>query len=248
MSAGSVAGVDADRFEDRGDDVDEESAVDDVAAVFWDMDGTLVDSEKLWTVALYGAVDWLGGTLTPEQRSALVGANMAVTSRSLLEASGKPADDAAVAEVSDWIRNRIKTLFADAIPWRDGARDALLAVRAAGVPSALVTSTERELTELALRTIGHDMFDVTVCGDEVDGLNKPHPEPYLRAARLLGVDPARCVAVEDSPVGAESAAAAGCTVLVVPHEVPVQPGRRRVFRSSLVGVDVPTLAELARSV
>ncbi|EID56196.1 HAD family hydrolase [Saccharomonospora xinjiangensis] len=224
--------------------MDRPSVVDGVAAVLWDMDGTLVDSEKLWDVALYEAAEWLGGTLTPAQRATLVGANMAATCRYLLEVNGIPAHDAAVAEVADWVRVRTKEIFADALPWRDGARDALLAVRAAGVPSALVTSTEREITELALRTIGAGMFDITVCGDEVDGLNKPHPEPYLRAARALGVDPARCVAVEDSPVGAESAAAAGCTVLVVPNEVPVPPGRRRVFRSSLVGVDVATLASL----
>jgi HAD superfamily hydrolase (TIGR01509 family) len=235
-------------IENRGDDVDEVSAVDEIAAVLWDMDGTLVDSEKLWTVALYEAVEWLGGTLTTDQRAALVGSNMTATCRELLRVTGKPVDDEAVAEVAQWIRTRVKTLFADEIPWREGANEALLAVREAGVPSALVTSTERDITELALRTIGHDKFDVTVCGDEVDGLNKPNPEPYLRAARLLGVDPARCVAVEDSPVGAESAVAAGCTVLVVPHEVPVPPGRRRVFRSSLVGVDVPTLTALARSV
>lgn len=227
--------------------MDEESAVDDVAAVFWDMDGTLVDSEKLWDIALHGAAEWLGGALTPQQRATLVGANMTVTSRYLLEVTGHPVAEQAVTEVADWIRARIKTLFADELPWREGARDALVAVRAAGIPSALVTSTERPLTELALRTIGAELFDATVCGDEVDGLNKPHPEPYLRAARLLGVDPTRCVAVEDSPVGAESAAAAGCTVLVVPNEVAVPPGPRRVFRSSLVGVDATVLADMLRT-
>lgn len=227
--------------------MDRLSAVDEVAAVLWDMDGTLVDSEKLWDVALYEAAEWLGGSLSPEQRATLVGSNMIVTCRYLLEVAGKPVDDAAVAEVADWVRARTKEMFVEELPWRAGAHDALVAVSAAGVPSALVTSTERELTELALRTIGAEKFDVIVCGDEVDGLNKPHPEPYLRAARALGVDPARCVAVEDSPVGADSAAAAGCTVLVVPNEVPVPPGRRRVFRSSLVGIDAATLAELVRS-
>ncbi len=223
------------------------SAVDGVAAVFWDMDGTLVDSEKLWDIALHGAAERLGGELTPAQRATLVGTNMTLTSRYLLEVTGHPVDDRSAAEVAEWIRDRTRTLFADELPWREGARDALVAVREAGIPSALVTSTERPLTELALRTIGAELFDTTVCGDEVDGLNKPHPEPYLRAARLLGVDPTHCVAVEDSPVGAESAAAAGCTVLVVPNEVDVPPGPRRVFRSSLVGVDATVLNEVLRT-
>jgi beta-phosphoglucomutase-like phosphatase (HAD superfamily) len=89
--------------------------------------------------------------------------------------------------------------------------------------------------------IGRDFFDVVVCGDEVDGKTKPLPEPYLRAARLLGVDPGACVAIEDSPTGTASAVAAGCSVLVVPCEVEVEPGERRVLRESLVGLDMALL-------
>ncbi|QWF85466.1 Phosphorylated carbohydrates phosphatase [Amycolatopsis sp. CA-230715] len=221
------------------------SVVDRPAAVLWDMDGTLVDSEKLWDVALYEAAESLGGTLSEEQRLTLVGSNMDATASYLLEVvTGQEPTPAAIAEMGEWIRQRTANLFEGALPWRPGAREALAAVRAAGLPSALVTSTERALTELALNTIGREFFDVTVCGDEVDGLNKPLPEPYLRAARLLGVDPARCVAVEDSPPGTESAVAAGCTVLVVPNDVPVEPGERRVFRSSLAGVDVAAFGAL----
>lgn len=220
------------------------SATDGLAAVLWDMDGTLVDSEKLWDIALYEAAEWLGGTLTEQQRLTLVGSNMTATARYLLKVTGHAVTDEAISRTGAWIRARTADLFAGALPWRPGARDALAAVRASGLRTALVTSTERALTELALDTIGREFFDATVCGDEVDGQNKPLPEPYLRAARLLGVEPARCVAVEDSPPGAESAVAAGCTVLVVPNDVPVDPGPRRVFRASLVGVDATVLAEI----
>ncbi|PXY30193.1 HAD family hydrolase [Prauserella endophytica] len=219
--------------------------MDGPAAVLWDMDGTLVDSEKLWDVALYEAAGWLGGDLTTEQRASLVGSNMDTTTRFLLSVAGKDVTPRAIAEVSRWIRERTATLFADELPWRPGAREALAAICSAGIPCGLVTSTERALTELALNTIGREFFAVTVCGDEVDGLNKPHPEPYLRAARLLGADPESCVAVEDSPVGTESAVAAGCTVLVVPNDVPVEPGVRRTFRSSLVGLDALSVADVA---
>ncbi|VVJ19236.1 HAD family hydrolase [Amycolatopsis camponoti] len=218
--------------------------MDGLTAVLWDMDGTLVDSEKLWDVALYETAEALGGKLSEEQRMTLVGSNMDDTSAYLLEVVGRPVTPEAVASTGEQIRRRTAGLFDDALPWRPGAREALAAVREAGLRSALVTSTERALTELALNTIGRDFFDVTVCGDEVDGLNKPHPRPYLKGAELLGVDPARCVAVEDSPPGTESAVAAGCTVLVIPNDVPVEPGERRVFRDSLVGVDVPALAAL----
>ncbi|HEV7973776.1 MAG TPA: HAD family phosphatase [Amycolatopsis sp.] len=223
------------------------SAKDGPAAVLWDMDGTLVDSEKLWDVALYETAEAMGSKLSEAQRSTLVGSNMDATATYLLEVAGREVTPHAVAEIGQSIRERTAGLFDDELPWRPGAREALTAVRDAGIPSALVTSTERSLTELALNTIGREFFTVTVCGDEVDGLNKPHPRPYLLAAELLGVDPARCVAVEDSPPGTESAAAAGCVVLVVPNDVPVEAGERRVFRSSLVGVDVAALAELVKA-
>lgn len=206
------------------------------AAVLWDMDGTLVDSEKIWDVALAEAAQRLGGELTAAQRAELVGSNMAATSRRLLEIAGHGVTDEAAGEVADRMRERTAELFSGPLPWRPGAREMLEALRVDGVACALVTSTERALTELALDTIGREFFAVTVCGDEVDGRNKPDPEPYLRAARLLGVDPAACVAVEDSPVGAASAEGAGCAVLVVEAEVPVGPGPRRTFRSSLAGV------------
>ncbi|GAA1193393.1 HAD family hydrolase [Prauserella alba] len=217
------------------------------AAVLWDMDGTLVDSEKLWDVVLAEGAQRLGGELTAAERTALVGSNMAATSRRLLELAGLAVTDEAADEVADWMRGRTAELFSGALPWRPGAREALETLRAAGVPCALVTSTERGLTELALNTIGREFFAATVCGDEVDGKNKPHPEPYLRAARLLGVDPVACVAVEDSPVGATSAEEAGCAVLVVEADVPVERSPGRTFRPSLVGVDTGALSRLIRS-
>ncbi len=89
----------------------------------------------------------------------------------------------------DWLHAFTGELFEDGLPWCDGARDLLDALAAAGVPMALVTNTRRALTEKALNSIGRHYFSVTVCGDEVtDG--KPAPDPYLRAAELLGMDPA----------------------------------------------------------
>ncbi len=222
----------------------EPSTLDGLAAVLWDMDGTLVDSEKLWDVALYEAVESLGGTLSEEQRLSLVGSNMDDTARFLLEVCERPVSAESVAEMGEWIRRRTANLFDDALPWRPGAQETLELLRAEGVPMALVTSTERSLTELALNTIGREYFAATVCGDEVDGLNKPHARPYQLGAELLGVPASRCVAIEDSPPGAASAAAAGCAVLVIPNDVVVEPGERLVFRPSLVGLDVPALTAL----
>jgi beta-phosphoglucomutase-like phosphatase (HAD superfamily) len=96
-----------------------------------------------------------------------------------------------------------------------------------------------------LAALPEGTFTAVVTGDAVT-VGKPHPEPYLTAAALLGVDPRACVAIEDSNTGATSAEAAGCTVLVVPNHVPVLAGERRVFRDTLVGLDAATLRGLAR--
>ncbi|MEU5692213.1 HAD family phosphatase [Actinosynnema sp. NPDC020468] len=213
-------------------------------AVLWDMDGTLLDSEKLWDIPLREFTEKLGGTLSHATRQAMVGSNTLTTMTLLFAEVGVEPTDADLRDGGEWIKRRTEEVFRAGLPWRPGAPEALRAVRDSGIPMALVTSTERGLTEVALDTIGRHLFDITVCGDEVDGLNKPLPEPYLRAARSLGVDPTRCVAVEDSPTGVRSAVAAGCTVLVVPCDVPVPEGERRVFRETLEGVDRATLAGL----
>ena len=217
-----------------------------IEAVLWDMDGTLLDSEKLWDIPLTEFVAGLGGELSVATREAMVGSNVPTTMRLLYAEVGLEPTERELADGAAWIDARMAGIFAGELVWRPGAPEALRTVRDSGVPTALVTSTERGLTDLALKTIGREFFDVTVCGDEVDGLNKPHPEPYLRAAKLLGVDPARCVAIEDSPTGVASAVAAGCTVLVVPCEVAVEPGERRVFRTALTGLDPAELAALLR--
>jgi HAD superfamily hydrolase (TIGR01509 family) len=218
---------------------------DTPAAVLWDLDGTLLDSEKLWDIPLYELTEKLGGQLSTETRQAMVGTNVPVTLRLLFAEVGitHPGEEQLV-DAAAWVERRMTEVFRQDLPWRPGAAAALATVRATGLPMALVTSTERTLTEIALDTIGRHLFDVTVCGDEVDGRNKPLPEPYLKACRMLAVEPTECVAVEDSPTGVASAVAAGCTVLVVPCEVEVEPGERRVFRTSLEGLTVADLTAL----
>ncbi|APU14883.1 hypothetical protein UA75_14210 [Actinoalloteichus sp. GBA129-24] len=214
-----------------------------LAAVFWDMDGTLLDSEKLWAIALEQTAAELGGVISAEARAAMVGSNMSNSMGILLGDLGLPVTPESVASAGTRVADLTRELFRTDLLWRPGAQEALHAVHDAGVPMALVTSTIRSLGEVALKTVGSELFAAAVFGDEVPH-NKPHPAPYLQAAAALGVNPADAVAVEDSPVGVASAVAAGCTVLVVPCEVPVESGERRVLRESLVGVDPVLLSEL----
>ncbi|WP_009473530.1 HAD family phosphatase [Rhodococcus sp. JVH1] len=218
-------------------------AFDGLAGVLWDMDGTLLDSEKMWDVAVRELSLHLGGPMTEETRLKTIGASSANALGVIFDALGLDRDPVALAEAKEWMFTRVEELFGDGIPWRPGAHAALQTVRAHGLRSALVTNTERRLTERALETLGRHHFDHSVCGDEVPA-GKPHPDPYLRGAELLGLDPSQCLAIEDSPTGAASAQAAGCVVLVVPCEIAVADGPGRVFRDSLEGLTGADLAEV----
>ncbi|GLW28080.1 HAD family hydrolase [Actinoplanes regularis] len=211
--------------------------------MLFDMDGTLVDSEKLWGVALEDLAVHAGGRLSAAARLAMVGNSMPVSMAIFREDLGQP--DRPYAEDAAWLTERVAELFADGLVWRPGARELLLAVRAAGVPTALVTSTGRRLAEVALKTLGAENFDVSVCGDEVRA-PKPDPEPYLTAARMLGVPIAECVAIEDSPSGVASAVASGAVVVAVPSDVALPSADGVHLRSSLAGVDLAHLAALHR--
>ncbi|MDQ2737431.1 MAG: HAD family phosphatase, partial [Actinomycetota bacterium] len=191
-------------------------------AVLFDMDGTLTDSEKLWSVALDQTAADLGGVLSEQTRHAMVGHDMVQSIRMFLDDIGS---DRPAPEVSALLSRHTAALFSQPMPWRPGAARLLAEVRAAGLATALVTATHRELVDMALNTLGQDTFDAVVPGDEVDS-NKPDPAPYLRAMEMLELAPADCVAIEDSPNGSLSAVRAGVPVLVVPSEteVPAAPG------------------------
>jgi HAD superfamily hydrolase (TIGR01509 family) len=203
------------------------------------MDGTLVDSEKLWDVSLAELYRKLGGEISDETRAALVGSSAENTMRTVYADLGLEPDPAAMAASNRWLHDYTGELFASSgLPWCAGARELLEAVAAEGVPMALVTNTQRALTEQALESIGRLFFAATVCGDEVPQ-GKPAPDSYRRAADLLDLDPQQCLAVEDSATGATAAETAGCPVLVVPNDVavPASPRRRHVTSLREVGVE-----------
>lgn len=205
-----------------------------VQAVLWDMDGTLVDTEEYWIAAEYDIATTYDGTWNEDHARALVGADLLDAGRYIREHAGI---DLTPEQIVDELLDRVVAQISKNIPWRPGARELLAALNAAGIPCALVTMSWRRFAEPVVAALPPDSFQVIVTGDDVSH-GKPHPEPYLEAARRLGVDPTRCVAIEDSPTGAASATAAGCVVVGVPNvvEVPAAPGR--ILLGSLTELDV----------
>jgi len=198
-------------------------------AVMFDMDGLLIDSEPLWLEAETAVMARLGADWTTADQAQLLGGSLVRTVRYLLGKATRPASPGQVAE---WLMTRVTELIRDrGVPLRPGARKLLAEVAAAGLPHALVTSSERGFMDAVLARTGL-RFDVRVCADDVS-MTKPDPEPYLLAAKLLGADPARCVALEDSPNGVASAQAAGCRVIAVPSLIPIEPAPGRTVVRSL---------------
>ena len=209
-------------------------------AVLFDMDGTLVDSEKLWDISLAALYKELGGTLSQDVRVSMVGGSAEDTIRTVYTDLGLEQDPSAMADSDRWLHDYTAQLFDGGLPWCDGARELLEALAAEGTPMALVTNTQRALTDRALNSIGHHYFSATVCRDEVPR-GKPAPDAYQRAAALLGLQPDSCLAIEDSVTGTTAAEDAGCPVLVVPNDVAVPRGPRRRHISSLADVGVADL-------
>jgi HAD superfamily hydrolase (TIGR01509 family) len=207
-------------------------------AVAFDMDGLLVDSEPLWFQAESAVMARLQGSWAPEDQDALLGGSMATTVAYLLNKGTRPVAPAAVAS---WLLDAMVDLLRAAPPpVLPGAVELVEEVRAAGLPYALVTSSEPEVVEAILDHVDVQ-FPVVVCAADV-ARAKPDPEGYLLAAAKLGAEPGQCIALEDSVNGVQAAEAAGYRAVAVPSVIPVPARSGRVVLESLDGV---TLAQLA---
>jgi HAD superfamily hydrolase (TIGR01509 family) len=209
--------------------------------VLFDMDGLLVDTEPLWFEVETTVMARLGGQWDPADQQNLIGGSLARSVDYLLSKAARPASRETVAR---WmVGGMVELLDSRPIAALPGARRLVAEVAAAGVPYALVTSSERVVMEAVLRQL-KVTFPVIVTGDDV-AATKPDPEPYRQAAARLGADPRRCAAIEDSPNGVASAQAAGCLTIAVPNLVPIPPGPGRLVVGSLTELSLDRLRELA---
>lgn len=211
------------------------------AAVLWDCDGTLVDSEKYWIAEERALVAEHGGTWSHTDAQALVGNDLLTSGAYIRDHGPVPMEP---AEIVALLIRGVRRRLAEDVPWRPGVLRLRAEIAAAGIPQALVTMSYASVVDGVLDLLGGPGMPgfATVVTGEVVERGKPDPEPYLTAAQRLGVDARSCVAIEDSRTGGVSAAAAGCAVLVTPNAVPVASARPWEVVADL---STTTLADLA---
>jgi len=210
------------------------------AAVLWDMDGTLVDTEPYWIAEERSLVEQHGGVWTDEHAYQLVGNDLMVSAEYILAHSPILLTP---VEVVNELLSGVVARVAEHVPWRPGARELLASLVAQGVPCALVTMSWESLATAVVKNLPRGSFAAVITGDVVSH-GKPHPEPYLAAARLLGADLGACIAIDDSPPGVASAVAAGIPTIAVPHRVPVPETIGAVQISTLAGLEPRDLLRL----
>lgn len=212
-----------------------------LAAVLFDMDGTLVDTERLWWDATAAVAASIGRPLTAEDEPAVTGRPVAYTADYLESTSDNDFSGAPLeASLEEAFAVRVQAQLVA----QPGAVELLTTLADKGIPTAIVSASPRRIVDMVTHALGPRLFTTTVAVEDT-AETKPSPDPYQRAASLLGADPSACVAVEDTEIGARAAESAGCAVLVVPSGGQAIDGSpRRTLRATLEGVDVGELASL----
>lgn len=204
------------------------------AAVLWDMDGTIVDTEHFWVDSAAEIIlehvpeagpDHLDGLESLVGMALLDGAQV-------IRSYGvdRPLEEIVDLQLDLVLQKAAREPFV----WRPGAVELLSALAAEGIPLALVTMSYRAFADEVVSALAASPFDVVVTGDDVER-GKPFPDAYLRAARLLDVNPAECVAIEDSPVGIRAATSAGAVTIGVPMHVDLGDTAADVIWPTLAG-------------
>ncbi|BDR52678.1 haloacid dehalogenase [Bombiscardovia nodaiensis] len=213
-------------------------------AVFWDMDGTLIDSEPYWHASEVEVARSHGGQWSEKLGWEFSGSPVIRVAKAICERGVDVPAEQVEQEIIAGVARREQ----EQMPWIEGAVELLEALKKAGVPSVLVTSSPRYIAQAVVEQAPAGAFIGFTCGD--DGLPmKPDPAPYLHAAKIVGVEPAQmasCVAIEDTMTGITSAAASGATTLAFTGSNPKDTSAGPQFTSfaSYLGVTPQTLGRM----
>ncbi|WP_390134982.1 HAD family hydrolase [Bifidobacterium apicola] len=214
-------------------------------AVFWDMDGTLIDSEPYWHQAEVDLAHEHGGDWNADMGWQVSGRPLPKVAKLMRDRGLNVSED----QIPGLLIDGVIAMEARHMPWIDGVRDILASLVEAGIPSILVTTSPRRMARAVVAKAPEGAFADYVCGD--DGLaQKPDPAPYLHAASLLGINKpaqmASCLAFEDTLTGINSAVASGATTVAYTGTNPVDTSSGPQFASinSYVGVTLDDLSAM----
>jgi len=206
-------------------------------AVLWDLDGTIIDSEPYWLLSEQRLVEEFGGTWSEVDGFALIGAGLTNAAEHLQQRGvDMPVDDIVQRMVDE-----VDDMNARQIPWRPGALELIRSIHDAGIPQVIVTMSYRSTANFVADEVG--LFAGVISGEDVTH-SKPHPEPYVMGAALVGADASQCVALEDSVPGSASAVAAGAVTIALPLHVPLSESANYTIWQTMVGRDVSHIREV----
>lgn len=210
-------------------------------AVLWDMDGTLVDTEPYWLKSEQAFANRHNAHWELGDAEQFIGYSLYDTADLLRKKFN--LQDHTDQQIVDELTNGVVEQIEDELPFRPGALELLKELRDKQIPTALVTMSMSDMAKSVVSRIPFKAFDVVLGGDQVQ-FGKPHPEPYLRAAEKLGLEPSECIALEDSKTGLTSAETAGTVAIGIPHiaKIPEQTGR--ILIDSLAGMTVAKLQRI----
>lgn len=211
-------------------------------ALLLDLDGTLLESERLWLIAEQQVMHRYGYTWTPADQQHCLGGPLERVAK-YMEVKSNGAGRSEI--IGDELLSAVAHLFTtEALVWRPGAQALVAQAHQLQIPTVIVTASWRSVLDAVMARMSESVgnFTHSIAGDEVQN-SKPHPEPYLRAAISVGVPIGECLAIEDSPTGTLSAVNAGAKVVAVEHMATIDVEGAVILRT-LVGQDVESLWKL----
>lgn len=215
---------------------------DTPVAVFFDMDGLLVDTEPYWLEAERELMAEFDVIWRETDQLFCLGGPMEKVGRYMSElADGRQEPEWFSKELIDRMADKFRK-----VSLMPGIAALLAEISEFNLPSALVSASPRRLVDSVLLSVESHPFTLSISADDVER-GKPHPDPYLKAANLLQVDISNSLIIEDSPTGVAAARSSGAWVIAVPHIAPIQEQEKSAIITSLEGHSLNSLWNLVRS-